>query len=190
MKNKNVLKFFYSLIVLFCLNSCSNLNSYRPQYDNYTFRYNGEITNLDSLICIDGYYQSTIINKSYTTFMFYRDGTFALNLGVYNNSSFKPDSIVSIFAWGAYKICGDTIKTQSILRMGKFWITRLDMYERWFKIISKDTLLDIYYKNFLDPEDKRDYLNSKLYFTPAIRPDSSCWLKEQKWAWEKGEIKK
>ncbi len=172
------------IVLSFCLNSCVDYTK------NYTFRYNGKLTKIDSLIYVDGYYQPLFLSNARTKYLFYRDGTFAIfnDQIIFINENLQIDSIPSATAWGAYKIQEDTIKTQAIFVLNSWFSKSIYVPETWFKVISKDTLIELHFFNFQDTSLLQ--VKDKAVFRPAIRPDSSCWLKERKWAWENGEIKK
>ena len=69
---------------------------------------------------------------------------------------------------------------------------RVDVVNRRFKIISKDTIQEVYWYNY--GRSKKDqnwkYLNTFATFHPLKdKPDSNCWLKTKPWAWKDGIIK-
>lgn len=181
----------YSIIIIssiFFINSCIPSRI----IEKFTYKFDGKLNGIDSLCDVDGYYdvsykelkQGAYLKVASGQFMLYRDGTFAdqinmNNLLNYNNN----DSKDIVFGWGHYKIFGDTIKAQSISNeLGSF------IYERWLVIINRQQIREIHQKCFECIKDKDAIvtLNDTAHFIPLkTRPDSSCWLKEEKWAWEK-----
>lgn len=181
--------------VLSILNSCYFC---WLEADTFTYRYDGKLTGIDSLINVDGYYETNTYYMANANIMFYRDGTLASVFGTAGMGRIKSDtdSIGNIDGWGQYKICGDTIKTQTIVIAGNiFWgdsfaSSPIIVFERWFKIINRDTLLVIYYNDIKEPKrTDKQYFNTLVCFKPLkSRPDSNCWLKRNSWAWKDGKI--
>jgi hypothetical protein len=167
----------------------------------YTYRFDGNYTGIDTLINVDGYYHNQDGTYTINYFMFYRDGTFATDiLNTYKTNKIDIDSIYYIGGWGKYIIIGDTIKIQSIcvygyVRSDVYTDAPVDIFYREFKIINKDTLIEILFKDIKNPDNPSyshknwEFLNKPAYFTPLPnRPDSSCWLKNNSWAWKDGKI--
>lgn len=119
---------FIAVITVVSYWSCNSL----PK--DFTTRYIGNGTGLDTLIDIDGYYISQFgcDTSFYSIYMFYSDGLFTIA-----TTSAISDELTECFvnggssnicrypSWGLYTIEGDTIKTQTIRPEGnKFTIFR------------------------------------------------------------------
>jgi hypothetical protein len=98
------------------------------------------------------------------------------------------------FSWGRYYISCDTIKGQHVKRPIKgstnsFWYA----YEVWFKVIDRNTIIEIYRKpihimtdsdwnNFQHGQKKR-LTNPAKFFPVKEIPNSNGWIKYEKWFW-------
>lgn len=182
---------FILIIIVIC--SCVSRNI----RNNFAYKYDGKYTGIDTIISVDGYYH--VINKGDyrdNYFLFYRDGTYASFFVDLDSNTIQKDKLIHkriISGWGSYKICRDTIRTQIIKIWGDLNWTKLafnndevDVFERSFLILSKDTIIEYDYncatnENYSDWE----YLPIKIGFTKMLnRPDSNCWLKKYSWAWK------
>jgi len=193
-----IMKKIIILLMLFSvafLNSCDHIK-YMVK-GNFTNLFDGKLTGLDSLINIDGYYHTIGMGTfTYTYYMFYRDGTFTSDFCVMSTNIPEDSHVVGkLPGWGHYIISGETIKTQAIVIHGEiYWFgvtAPILLTERWFKIINKDTLFEIYFNDFKKHENSWSwsYLNTKAAFHPLkSKPDSTCWLKEKSWAWKDGKL--
>jgi len=155
----------------------------------FTYCDNGEKTNLESLINIEGYYVEakplldSKVGTYYINFMFYDDGSFVY--GFYDCNSEKRekgksniplyfDEIISdnegeisksfynSFYWGRYLISGDTIKTQYInhpVSISPDWAA----WEIWYKVIDRNTIIEIYSKpiHYMSESDCKNYQEYK-----------------------------
>jgi hypothetical protein len=194
------MKYFYRFILICCIliiSSCVPKSIKGIIGNKYTYLFDGKITGLDTMLNLNGYYH-TINGGSIgnTYFLFYNDGTYADLIHVINTKQNKSDSIRIINGWGHYIIHNDTIKAQVIEVYGGIidsGYTKYiaDVVDRWFKIISKDTIQEIYWYNYSRSKKDQnwDYINSFATFHPLKdKPDSNCWLKTKPWAWKDGII--
>jgi len=168
------------------------------------YYYNGKKTGIDSLINIEGYYKMGFLNYKerdiyFKNFMFYQDGIFVFDFFDHNNNIPKyfrniveknDKSFYRYFFCGHYIISADTIKTQCINHPAPSLETDRLVYEIWFKVIDKNTLQCIYYKQLYRnyekyPKNSMETKNSlHANFIPIeLRPNSDCWLKKKKWFW-------
>lgn len=178
-----------NLIILFLIGvftlSCSS------RYDRFTYRFDGKPTGIDSLINVDGFY-AEVNHRCFSSWTFYRDGTFGGHIRLnYYTRNCQCDSIIEIRSWGKYIISHDTIKVQSILNFHPYSLINMagiHTYEEWYRVINKDTMIRICKKRLSDEPrlDRFHYVHDTAFFVPTkYRPDSTCWLKEKGWAWEK-----
>ncbi len=176
-------------------------------------------TNIQSILNIDGYY---LINKPYMNSsgyptvirldtaemicVFYSDGLFSFHfepenfktISVDKNGVYEPSRL----QWGRYLISNDTIKGLFSENPGGMF---LSYGQIWFKIINKNTIRVIGYKNgFIDNTDLASYQLEGFYYNNLGQfipyndiPDANkSWLKHQKWFWcdktkfEKWKLKK
>jgi hypothetical protein len=189
------MKYFYRFIFICCiliLPACTASPIKRLIGNKYTNLLDGKITGLDTMINLHGFYST--VNSTDNLVMFYNDGTFADLIGMKKSN----DSISMINGWGHYYLEGDVIKAQVINAYGGIIVSGytkyiVDVVDRWFKIINKDTIQEIYWFNCSGSEKGKNwaYLNSFSTFHPLKeKPDSNCWLKTKTWAWKDGIIKK
>lgn len=191
---KVILIFAVSILLATMLHSCALYGIahsllFRSKFDSdrFVFKFDGKDKGLDSLINIDGYYYlKTDVDKC-SEMMFYRDGTYSSCPDYLHNSEIE-DTINSIRSWGSYRIFHDTIKIQSIYKVVNFPYYKF-MDERWFKVIGRDTIVEVFYSCYYYGDPKYDltfkYNDTAIFIPLETRPDSTCWLKEEDWAWEK-----
>jgi hypothetical protein len=194
---KKIITYIFFCCTIFVLVSCGTpIKSLLK--GNFTNYFDGKYTGLDTLLNTNGCYRTINTNEDGNRlFIFYNDGTYGSRIlfdfrKLIINLDEKFDDVG---AWGHYYISGDTIKAQNIELLGgvfedKYTYDLVLENEQWFKIISKDTIAEIYF-NCFDPDRKSR--NKIIYaaFNPLNeKPDSNCWLKKNSWAWKDGIIKK
>ena len=186
------------MLVLIFATSCVDLYI----RENFTYLFDGKNTGIDTLLHVDGYFinlDAKCSDYSDSKFMFYRDGTFTncMFVNKFKNDNVKEETVSMIFGWGRYIIEGDTIKAQTVISpnghyFGTIYFYKLYVIEQWFKIINKDTLKEIFWKDLIEkrPKEKLCECNSPIsyYISLKNKPDSLCELKENKWAWKDGKI--
>lgn len=199
------------LFICFTLNSC--VQSFivpKKIKQKITFCYDGKPTGLDTLIKINGFYQTMDIwwndagygksfdpkkDTNYINFIFSNDGicgyhfwgtadTAKKNLEA-RAKNLKNNDFPGLYK-GVYKVFSDTIKIQ-VINDCRWAMPTWMGKEIWYKIIDLHTLKLIGYKNLnnnklLHPEKKE---SPKLaYFIPVDTiPSSDIWLKKKKWFW-------
>jgi hypothetical protein len=204
-----------SLVLLIAITSCSFPvpQKFVKQFDCYS----GKSTGLDTIINIHGYYRrlSIIDNRgsglstwkngklvevgidtSYHDLVFFKDGIFLNGVAAPKDNmeqTFVQKALSGehLYAYlqGTYTIQGDTIKTKTIIygKPNDHWFG----YERWYKIVDKNTIVDFYSAQLALPKDKarmaenqpRFYtVKQPFNFVPVARmPKSYSWLMEEKW---------
>ncbi|MDL2308069.1 hypothetical protein LJC68_02070 [Bacteroidales bacterium OttesenSCG-928-B11] len=156
----------------------------------FTYKYDGKETGIDSLLNIKGYYvvnyyetnnkNDTILRSN--TLLFFKDGTFTYNIcnytchnrcneniPVFFNDIYQDDSlgIANDFyenrIWGRYLIFGDTVKVQSIIRPVLYSSDpSWHGLEIWYKVIDINSLEEIFAKPIGVREyEKTHYYNSR-----------------------------
>ncbi|RPH32187.1 MAG: hypothetical protein EHM93_10225 [Bacteroidales bacterium] len=204
-------KALWLLILLVC--SCGAPSSL---INGFSYCFDGKPTGIDSIIGVNGLYRGKMVLYDgqilYSSLMLYRDGSIAQELGkVPTDSALIQDYFTSLghkgeemskktpCSWGRYIVSNDTIKVQLIVHYSYFdgW----DAYEVHYKILDKRRIIEISSKP-IGREYSRDYLEmyddnvkkSKYFpmtFIPLKqRPDSTCWLKKEKWFWCNKELYK
>jgi hypothetical protein len=184
------------LITIFYLVLCTSCISIRVPNDirkRFTYCYDGENTNIEKLININGYYTMGSITDRYGTLakfehkidtmfinlMFYADGTFVFNFFDYNRNipeffkeiaenekERKSNEFFQEFYWGRYIIDGDTIKAQCINHPSL--LAPWESSERWYKIIDRNTIQYIYGKPLnRTTKDQREV--SQKYMEQSLR---------------------
>lgn len=162
--------------------------------------YSGKYTGLDTLINTQGYYSlpSGVQSKSLSEIIFFNDGIFIGNIGCYQstNTSECLDQMVRngqafsirAFYQGTYNVSGDTIKVQYISTGSANVYFGIEM---WYKIIDKNTIVDFYQKHLgLTWEDRNKEIYQPKFYSSSNylkfvstheMPESSSWLKNEKW---------
>lgn len=150
-------------------------------------KYTGNLSGLDSIIRVDGYYKNDAYNE---IVVFYRDGTAAITSINDRMKSLKEinEKIPFYAGWGSYKLKGDIIQVQTVERAPTVYT---DIYNRLFRISSDTSIVWLNSEresSFWNAESGQDlFLDSLiLYYHPDTegRPDSICWLKDKSWFWE------
>jgi hypothetical protein len=189
-----------SVLVIFVFLLVSGCTLIIPKYTKKAFTccYKGYDTGLDTLLSLNGFYyphrdKTEILDISvkaqdtlYPAYVFSKDGFIQVDpiIGL-----LIPPNNERVTKWrqkwgvyGAYKLCGDTIKAQYIDPPGG--MTR-EMGEVWFKIINKNTLLQIF-------PTHPNKLNNILIFSGMdikLNPENT-WLIKKKWFWCKTAYKR
>ena len=169
----------------------------------FTFKYDGKDTGIDSLLDISGYYYLRVerdTSYSFSYMMFFKDGMFVQDRFYYTSNSKKdtPDFYYDIHrndreygfhlyercTWGRYLIFGDTIKIQYVERpilysQGSPWYAM----EEWYKVIDNNTIREVFAKPIgINNTEKMHYYNARArspliqafgIFVPAERIPSS-----------------
>jgi hypothetical protein len=140
-------------------------------------------------------------DTTYFNMMFYRNGVCVLNFFPLDNkgrvisNKLMPLFLKTIIEereskeatffyntrkWGRYIIEGDTIKAQCIYRprageTSSIW----EITEVWYKIINRNTIIEIPSKSLTNATTKRKY---PAQFVPLTeRPAPDCWLMKEDW---------
>ncbi|MFR9166467.1 MAG: hypothetical protein ACLVKO_09730 [Dysgonomonas sp.] len=175
-----------SVGLLFFFSSCILIASYTNP-SGFTYKYDGRYTGIDTLINVDGYYQSDSIIKvestgiSYTyKFMFYRDGLCCMTISDAVKSFQTGEYPVR---WGTYILAKGIIKTQIIaddFGTGK----RLVCYYN-FKIINGNQIKMISSGTSLKKEMISSNMRSEnlicLFHPLESRIDSTNHFLKRKW---------
>jgi hypothetical protein len=200
MKRHILIIFIFIHITQFC-------NCIPPNIKNaFIYRYSGTYTGLDTLINIQGYYSQSLL--------FYNNGILISGFDDFNYKRIEIEESKNISLFfsevvendetkeakffynsincGTYIICGDTIKMQIIHKsysMNDTW----DGWERWCKIIDKNTLQFInYFPITISEKGKRFILQynpptfGRYYqftFLPTIPKPDKFWILKEKWFW-------
>lgn len=154
-----ILTFITSAV--FAINSCNSLNCDRA-HRYMTLRYNGFYTGIDTLIKNPGTF--SIENNSDETFSINlsRNGTLMCYKIIRKVQLYFDISTKAIYFSGFYKIQNDTIITQIASN------TAVDIYEVWFKILSKEKLLIIKFDRINNISNKKDCNNCKKYINKEL----------------------
>ena len=205
-------------ILLIISSSCCSLANKAPGHikKGFTYKYEEKVAVADSLINMNGYFQLPIVETRYnndTTYcnvMFFPNGLMIYhfyivnakhkeNIAEYFKEVIRKDSLglTSFFYeysnWGCYHIRNDTIKAQYVYRSRGGLNDHWDAYEVWFKVIDRNTLLQIYnypiygisksdLQNFFIIQKRKISLPAKFIQT-EVQPSSDGWIKREKWFW-------
>lgn len=148
---------------------------------NFTYKYDGKYTGIDTLINIDGYYlqEDDIYGHPPSKMMFYRDGLFCTTNGD-PIKYFQKEKLKYAIDWGRYYIVGDTIKLQVIQDRGL--MDKVGCHSIQYLIISKTELVSLMYPTGSDPDRIKKERMKKYTFQPLeSRLDSTNWLLKKKW---------
>lgn len=144
-----------------------------------------------------GKFQKLGIDTSYFNFVFFNDGIFVGDISApgrsisnYLDQMFNGEKTFNdrAFYQGSYSIQGDTIKVQYISPgYSNVW----NGYEIWYRIVDKNTIVDFYRKYLgLSASDRTkeaykpryyDNANPSRFVFVKNMPESSSWLKKEKW---------
>jgi hypothetical protein len=158
--------------------SCKSVYYTAPKEikNEFTYKYDGKETHIDSLLSINGYYignsyyiddmpwHDTIYLKG--NMIFFKDGMYTAdilssiyylhrnkNISEYfcdihrDDSLGIPNDFYERRIWGRYLLCGDTIKVQYVVRPVLYSSSSSwDARELWYKIINKDMILLVFAK--------------------------------------------
>lgn len=186
------------VLTLYCF-SCSSQKE--EVIAKSTIKLEGKNTNIRDLIEIDGYYTNPK-EPQFGSIMFFEDGTwvyfhFKTDIPENEKNENMSNSVISWMEknqlcwgsyWGVYKIEGDTI-IHYLYSKASFWVG-WTLVEKRYKVINRNAIKQIYYRNLLNYSDDYNMNNSPWIdgeiqiFTPADSlPSPNCWLKEEKWIW-------
>ena len=146
---------------------------------------------------INGEFKEIGFDTTYYNFIFFDDGIFIGDIGSHNMTvkeyltKMAEDTAtfdLRAFYQGTYQIFGDTIKVQYVsYGNANVWFAK----EEWYKIIDKNTIVNFYKENVgLAWEDRNKKAYQPKWYNNAypskfvyveIIPESSSWLKGQKW---------
>jgi len=190
------------VIIIFSLYAIPCTSQKRETIFQSTIKLEGKNTNIRDLIDIDGYYQDIDDKSKRTGRMFFEDGTcvtlFWFKEGVTEDMK-RENLSQAIYSWkqkgqvrwgtywGVYTINKDTIVLQNVTKAGLFNMS-WSFNEIMYKVLDRQTLKLIYYKDLLAKDDGDPYEIGKKNFTDKFVPtdsfpSSDCWLKEEKWIW-------
>jgi hypothetical protein len=164
----SILKYIFFVLVMFI--PAKIVAKKVPKYirQNFTNCYNGQSTQIRSLINIDGYYKESKLrnpnpgynNSSLQTdsnnniIIFYEDGTFVYNVSVdglntrsnvclyLEKISKAPDKYGFYISgyWGVYRIKGDALILQYIHKRGSLNDNWFG-FEVWYKVIDRNSIV-------------------------------------------------
>jgi hypothetical protein len=172
--------FFIFPILLFLFSACTTW-LFPPRLK---FKYSGDYTGIDSIIFIDGYYQSLVelpqvysFEIRYEAIMFYPNGLFCKTTSdnpaiIFNGKGgYKP------YTWGNYIISGDTIKMQYINNYGFDGGIVVGNYN--YLVKSFDEIVEL-------PKNKEVSCGKIYKFHPLVdRIGYGNWLLKKKWFYKK-----
>jgi hypothetical protein len=213
------MKYSILFIILFSW-SCAHKPISKEIKREFTNRFEGKNTGIREKLNMDGYYQYwrqediefNPQTKQRDTFfynlIFYEDGTYLYNFSSFHDYPQNPDEYLKqvakngktdrfyvSFYWGIYKIAHDTIVAQFIDNVSGAYLAPWSGGEAWFKIIDRNTLQYLYYRNFKKRNHdeiiaaEKSVANSSLaiYHSSEILPPPYAWLKKEKWLWANEE---
>lgn len=188
------------LCIIIGLISCGFLDkAFRPSH--FSMRYDGEVSGIENLIRIDGYYA----HDTTLSVIFYKDGISCVLLHnaapakvrgeIYFDEPIYQDKLI----WGLYRIANDTIEAQYVDRScmsenkilhysykitedKRLHILESSVYENWIFFLD--------YLDFTDPPripKSRQKDGGILSFYPYSDSNdflTKNWILSHKWAWK------
>jgi hypothetical protein len=188
-------------LFLLITQGCSNTYVTKKERQEFACCYTGKDTDIESYIDINGIY--TTYDKEYNDYpinmIFLKDGIMAWQIFL-NKEKYESDTCINLIEEvavvkdkskliipstlkGMYWIQGDTIIVRFLDKPSLLY--RSSITEHWYKIIDRQTLQFIY---LLMDNTNAQWINKHRYSLVRFHcadsiPNTTCWLKEQKWFW-------
>lgn len=168
----------------------------------FTNCYTNTYTGLDTLINIEGYYNSMIFYDNgmvIGTIYYFRDSLgrkdySGMDKIIENPHSKDTKAYYNSVDCGSYVICGDTIKVQMICDYNPHYGWN-SSYEKWYKIVDRNTLNVLEYFSLTTKDGERESSEKsykskhpspvKVSFVPVrFKPTLEYfWILKEKWFW-------
>lgn len=214
-------RFLLITFVLF-ISSCTYQRVPTAVKQKFSYCISNDSSKINSNLDLNGYYEffkykidekgQFVIRDSTSTnrYLFFNDGTFMIirhpkrnlegtfgEMIAYANNHKKHPGYYHT-DWGAYRIYGDTIKTQFMNHKTTLEENRMYLFEQWFLIIGYRKIKQIggkYLVAFEGGKQVRDEKSGVIEEYEAIRtqmaefvpiinlPPPNSWLKNEKWFW-------
>lgn len=151
--------------------------------ENFSQCYNCDTVNSENKIHFDGLYLN---NGNSLAFFLFKDGLIAYTFFIEESLFFDKKFYNSpATQWGTYKIQNDTINVQILVHHFNSSL----IFEKKYKILKDTTILLLTTKCLnancfvLNDSLSENYIPPYKFKKIDKLPNSSCWLKDEKWFW-------